>query len=461
MGDGTWEGCVFTLTLRDGTPFRALESQAKCKGGKSIPIGISTSAINDAHGECIGAVGIFRALTEIKQLQRQLFQSEKMAGIGMLAGGVAHEFNNLIGGMMGYAQLAKSTRDISDIEKCIEVVLNSSQRAKEITKNLLSFSRRTEPKQEEAYLSEIIEMALSLIQRDLEKENIRIVRGYESSLRITTDIGQVQQVILNMAINAKHAMQNGGQLTVSYRKMKEYAEIEIKDTGVGIKKEDLTKIFEPFFTTKGSLGGSQTPGTGLGLSVSYGIIRSLEGEISVESEIGKGTSFTVKLPLKGVERLMEPGIIGHHGEKAPQEASMRSVSLTGTVMVVDDEEYIRDVVKKCLSELGITVLTAENGEEGIQRIKNVPCDLLIIDALMPGLNGIETLRKIREMNADIPAVIMTGIIGDGLDQLREESQGLGVRDFLQKPFDMLEVKNLVKGMLEQFNSGEEKYAAYS
>jgi signal transduction histidine kinase len=239
-----------------------------------------------------------RLFDELRHKQVELIQSSKLAAVGTFAAGIAHEFNNLLGSMLGYAELGHSTRDVEEKDRSLDVVIHACRRGRSITRGLLTFARRQEHQRMLADVTDVVHETLTLVELDLRKSRISVVRKIEPVPLTYCDLGQLSQVVLNFVTNARDAMkQNGGTLTVGVRERQGQIELSVSDTGCGIPPELLDKIFEPFVTTKGALGGSQTPGTGLGLSVSYGIVKEHGGTITVESEVDRGTTMTVWLPI--------------------------------------------------------------------------------------------------------------------------------------------------------------------
>jgi CheY-like chemotaxis protein/two-component sensor histidine kinase len=358
-----------------------------------------------------------------------------MAGIGTLASGIAHEFNNLIGGMMGYAQLASATGEKEDFHKAIEVVFSSSKRAKEIITNLLTFSRRTAHETEVISLEILIRQVLTLVERDLQKSNIEIASSIDSDIKIKTDVGQVQQVLMNLVINAQHAMPNGGRLSISTALIGKEIHIRVADNGIGIPEENLSRIFEPFFTTKGSIGTGKEEGTGLGLSLSYGLIQDLGGEIRVESEVKIGSTFTVVLPYRqdeaGENICCDEGAL-----KAKQkDCSEGSEHFQLNILVVDDDRTTLELIDQVLSREGHKVVTAPTGFMAIEKARGASYDLMFVDAVMPGIDGIETLSSLREMLPEAMAVMITGSLGEELENLNERLEPLNAH-VLRKPFEI-------------------------
>jgi C4-dicarboxylate-specific signal transduction histidine kinase len=231
--------------------------------------------------------------------QGQLIQAEKMAGLGLLAGGVAHEFNNILGGVIGYCDLALQDGSQAYMKKTVELTHKMLQRAVAITKRLRDFARRQRSEREPCAIARPLDETLDLVKPALEKEGIALVRNFDELPEFPFDVGQLQQVFLNLVINARQAMEGRSDAALSVRLTRDgdFAVIRFRDTGCGIPAANLAKVFDPFFTTKGSFGGGSQQGTGLGLSVSLGIIQSHGGSLTVESDVGLGTTFTIRLPM--------------------------------------------------------------------------------------------------------------------------------------------------------------------
>jgi two-component system NtrC family sensor kinase len=241
-------------------------------------------------------------MKDLERSQQELIESSKLAAVGTLAAGVAHEFNNLLAAISGHTELGLVSDDMEEIKNALQVVVDSVDRAKRITSNLLTFARRREPRMEMSDVAEAVESPLQLLERDLEKSNIQLLRKFSKIPPVVCDAGQISQVCLNLLTNARDAMlPEGGTLTVELKADDDNMLLSFTDTGSGIPDHILDKLFEPFVTTKGPLGGGEMAGTGLGLSVSYGIVKNHGGTIEVETEEGKGSTFTVRLPIKGAE----------------------------------------------------------------------------------------------------------------------------------------------------------------
>jgi len=239
-----------------------------------------------------------RLFSELRQKQAELIQSSKLAAVGTFAAGIGHEFNNLLGGMLGYAELGRSASDSAEKDQALDVIRQACQRGRSITRGLLTFARRSEHRRDIHHLTPSFVQLEGTYDEFLRKLNITLERVIEPTPAILCDSGQIAQVLLNLITNARDAIgQNGGTITVSLRQCGAYVELGVSDTGEGIPEHVRDRIFEPFVTTKGALGASNTPGTGLGLSVSYGIVKDHGGDIRFETEIGVGTTMIVRLPI--------------------------------------------------------------------------------------------------------------------------------------------------------------------
>ena len=297
--------------MKSGKPKLNIEERMQTASGERRWVRTDKVPYRNENGDITGVIAFFSDITERKkaeeereQLQAQLIQSEKMAGIGTLSSGIAHEFNNLLQIMSGHVQFAEKTKKAEDIKEAFDIVLSTTDRASKIIQDLLTFSRTEETKRELCSIKEPLESVLSLTEDQLKKNNIVVVKKYGRTSNLKVNKGEIKQVFLNMVTNARDAMlPRGGRLKIGIRQEKGQVKVSFHDTGKGIRKEDLGRVFEPFYTTKGAVGGSEAiAGTGLGLSVSYGIVKRHGGVIEVESKVGKGTTFTIKLPIKGAKK---------------------------------------------------------------------------------------------------------------------------------------------------------------
>ncbi len=279
----------FQALLEQGEPFDLKEFSYRNMQDANVIVNIKGIPLFNEAGQADGAIIISEDITEAKKLQTQIIQQDKMATVGLLAAGVAHEFNNIVAGMMGFAQLMQMGKKSPD--RLADVVVEQCSRAREIIERLLNFSRRKDIPREPVNLEVLLEDVFQLVERELMKNNIRVEKKFERVPKVVAHAGEMQQVFLNLVLNAVHAIGRDGTITVTLRREEQWVKIIFKDTGAGMPKEILSRVFEPFFTTKAQKG------TGLGLSVSYTIIKSYNGEISVESELNKGATFTIQLPV--------------------------------------------------------------------------------------------------------------------------------------------------------------------
>ncbi|GIW46482.1 MAG: hypothetical protein KatS3mg078_0359 [Deltaproteobacteria bacterium] len=404
-------------------------------GDKFLEVNLSPLVDFESH-EIFGVVAVVEDITDKKKLEAQLIQSAKMSAVGQLAAGIAHEFSNILSAILGYTGLAMSRNDLEQIKKDLKVVEKASNRAVDILKKLLSFSRRGEENFQLALIDEVIEDALALVEHTFEKEGIRIVRHYGRIPPIRMNPGEIQQVILNLAINSKHAMPEGGVIAINVELEGDYVKIDFSDTGVGIPKENLPRIFEPFFTTKGNSGEK---GVGLGLSMVYAIVERHDGKISVSSEVGKGTTFTIMLP--NIQRLSDT-----ERESSGRSLLGKRVQTTrkGNILVVDSEQVICEVIREFLSQAGHNVLIASTNESAIELIKNNHFDIVFLNLGRPERDWLEVIREIKNISPDSAVVILSGRSEDGIvDRVMSE----GIFSFINKPFTLPQIQDTVARIL--------------
>lgn len=281
-----------------------------------------------------------------------------------------------------------------------------------------------------------MESVLSLTEKMLEKHKIKVVRKFSKIPAVELSRGEMEQMFLNMVTNARDAMlANGGRLEISTKCVRENVEICFTDTRVGIEEHNLARIFEPFYTTKGVTGKSEILGIGLGLSVSYGIVKRHGGTIEVESKLGRGTTFTVKLPIRG--RREKKGVRRKKGKS--QKAKPNPLN----VLVVDDEKYICKMVEKWLSLEGHTVKSALTGNKALALVEKEYFHVVFLDIVMPGISGAEALERIKALSPQTRVVMMTGRLLD--KDLRDTLKAKGASDFIQKPFSMEDLIRTLEG----------------
>jgi two-component system cell cycle sensor histidine kinase/response regulator CckA len=388
--------------------------------------------------------------SEETRLRRQVAQAMKMQAVGQLAGGVAHDFNNILTAIIGHCDLMAMRHMPGDSDyDDIQQIKHNSNRAAALTRQLLAFSRQQTLRPQILQLPDVISEISSLLKRLLgETVTLNVSHGRNLGT-VRADPGQLEQVIVNLAVNARDAMADGGTLTIQTYAMSivdvrrlnieimpmiEYTALKISDTGCGIPPEVITKIFEPFFTTK-EVG----KGTGLGLSTVYGIVKQTEGFIFAESEIGKGTSFVIYLPVHEAT---------DHAPVAVRIAKEVSTELwgTGTILLVEDEAMVRAVAERALTRQGYTVLTATNGDEGLEILEgDTQVDLVISDVVMPAMDGPTMARLARKVRPDLPIIFMSGYAEE---QLRR-SIDIDRIGFLPKPFSVQQICSAAKDVLAE------------
>ena len=414
------------------------------KDGRLINMDMTLSPIKDSEGGIIGISIIARDITYEKRLKAKLLQAQKMESIGTLAGGIAHDFNNLLMGIQGYASLMLLDTDPShphyDMLKKIE---KQVQGGANLTKQLLGFARGGRYKPRPTNLNEIIDRSSRMFGQT--RKEIIIHRKFEKELWVVeVDQGQIEQVLLNLYVNAWHAMPGGGNLYVetsnvtlneSYVKPYDvehgnYVKMSITDSGVGMDKETQQRIFDPFFTTK-----EMGRGTGLGLASVYGIVKNHKGIITVYSEKGRGATFNIYLPVS--EKTAAPPTM------LVNDDVMKG---TETILVVDDEAPVLDATGAMLEHLGYTVLMAEGGEAGWKMYQDNKdrVGLVILDMVMPGMGGSEVFDRMKALNPDVKVILSSGY---SLNVEASEIIGRGANGFIQKPFSVIDLSHKIRKVI--------------
>ncbi len=383
-------------------------------------------------------------ITVRKRLEEQLRQAQKMEAIGTLAGGIAHDFNNLLTSILGFASVVRLELPADSLLRHdVETIIHSAKRASELTRQLLTFARRSQVEVYPLNLNDVVREVIRLLERTIDKA-IVIEPHLSSDLSIVKgNAGQLHQMLLNLCLNARDAMPEGGRLiietqNVTLSKEKARAELALKadryillsvtDTGIGMNTEIQQRLFEPFFTTK-------EQGRGLGLAMVYGIVHGHGGAIHVYSEPGQGSTFKVYLPV--ASRPAE--------DTTPQEAEITKG--TETVLVVEDEESVRALLQRILEDGGYTVLLAADGVEATELYaeRSAEIDLVVLDIIMPRMGGRETFQRLREINPEIKVLLSSGYSENGQ---AHDILATGARGFLQKPYDLHRVLRKVREVLD-------------
>jgi PAS domain S-box-containing protein len=454
--DPTYRHHVISTWIDDLEGFKSGEKRPRtftvtCKGGTEkiinfIPVQLETRENLIA---CEDITELKRAEEEKAVLQEQLRQSQKVEAIGRLAGGIAHDFNNLLTVIKGYSQLSSfELKEGDPLSVNIDEIQNAAERAASLTRQLLAFSRRQ--------VMEMKVLDLNTLLRDLEKmlrrvigEDIEMVIQLAEDLgRVRADVGQIEQVIMNLAVNAKDAMPSGGKLTIetanveldeSYARSHvdvrhgHYVMFSVSDTGVGMTPEVRERIFEPFFTTK-----ERGKGTGLGLSTTYGIVKQSEGHIWVYSVQGKGTTFKIYLP-----RVNEPL------EEIRKEVLKKELPRGNeTILIVEDEEEVRKLAGKILEKQGYRILETFNGDDALVACekRKSPIHLMLADIIMPGMSGSELAKLLIPLYPEIKILYMSGYTDNAIVRHGVLEKGV---NYIQKPFTMEGLARKVREVLDK------------
>ncbi|MBP7652140.1 response regulator [Candidatus Dependentiae bacterium] len=385
---------------------------------------------------------IFVDISEQKKLEQQLIYSEKLSAVGQLAAGIAHEFNNILAINNCNAKLLSML--CSEIEgskknellECVNTIIDSGKCGAEIVQNMMTIAKPQPPKKSLSLISDIIDNALKLQKQQLEIENIKIIKNYQLKLKDYYDVSQMQQVFLNLIINARHAMKNKGcgEIMISIEEMENDKIIYFRDNGRGMSRDIQKKIFTPFFTTKGAFANNDLgiSGSGLGLSVSYQIIKNHNGTIRVESEEGKGTTFIIAMPID--KKIMNNA----EDNKIQKNAEIGDVGKKLRILFVDDEPLFLKTVEKLFHKIGYeNIYIAYSGKEAFEIIKKNELDLVFLDLLLPDMKGEKIYDEIRKLKKDIPIIFMSGQVELNGGILQKEKQAFA---YIQKPFDIDKVK---------------------
>jgi PAS domain S-box-containing protein len=407
---------------------------------------VSGAPYFDDRGKFKGAIGTYADISELKKLEEQLQHSQKMEAIGTLAGGIAHDFNNILSGVLGYASMIKKyVEPGSQLAHYGEMIEKSAERGALLAGQLLAFSRKDKHFVKDVDVHQLMDEVTEILERTLDRKIEVSCRKDAADYIIQGDPGQIQQVLMNLCINAKDAMLHGGRLMLSTRTVfldeffcrndeglvpGPFLQISIEDSGEGMTEQTKRRLFEPFFTTK-----EEGKGTGLGLSMVYGTVKSHGGVVKVYSEVGQGSVFVVYLPLKK-ENCQDVVVCSQPG----------TTRGSGTILVVDDEEIIRRLLDEMLQEMGFKVLTAENGLEALEiyRKFNSEIQVVLIDMIMPKLDGKETFLEMKKINPDVRAIISTGFTKDIAVQ---ETLDQGIVGFIQKPYRFEELSDAISKAL--------------
>jgi signal transduction histidine kinase len=383
---------------------------------------------------------IEQTLETLKGTQAQLIQSEKLSAVGEFVAGVAHELNNPLAAVIGFAEILKNTDGDTKNRRYLDMIFKSAQRCQKIVQSLLSFARRHQPERKPVSVNKLIETVLEIVSYPLRTSNIKLVTQLDPHLPVVlADEHQIQQVVLNIINNARQAIeihQPHGQIKITTTICEPNVCITIQDNGPGIAKENLRRIFDPFFTTK-EVG----KGTGLGLSLCYGLIKEHGGNITPISRPGEGAMFIIELPIvHDFASAVEPLVSAEANRSNPQE------DIGKKVLVIDDEEAILEMVSESLSSYGYQVDTVIDGETSLRQLKQNHYDVIFCDWKLPGLNGRQIYERLRATNPELckRVVFITGdVINDQMRKFLEDEK----RSCLTKPFALAELRSAIKTIL--------------
>ena len=440
--------------VKRGEGVEHYESVRVKKDGKQIRIALTISPVRDSAGRIIGASAIGRNITDTKQMEEMFRQSQKMEAVGRLAGGVAHDFNNMLSVIIGYSEilLERTNTDVQMRQQC-EEIKRAGERAASLTRQLLAFSRQQvlEPRilNLNTSVAEIEKMLRRLIGEDVElRTSLHSALG-----SVKADPGQIEQIIMNLAVNARDAMPQGGKLVIETANELldedyafhhptcapgRYVSLTVTDDGAGMSPETKARIFEPFFTTK-ELG----KGTGLGLATVYGVVKQSGGFVWVYSELGQGSVFKIYLPrIDTPEQRIQPL------EPAPE-----FIRATETVLLVEDEPSVRKLTRNLLEQGGYTVLEADNGEHAVDiaRKHSGPIHLLLTDVVMPGMTGPILVEKIASVHPEAIPLYVSGYSGSFGTQTGLVPEGAAL---LQKPFTRAALLKKLRSLLDADQKSE-------
>jgi len=425
--NGFWQGEIAHLR-KDGTQVKLLSSAI---------------LLRDDQGRATGSVVISRDITESKvieerqkQMQQELIANSRLATIGQMAAGIAHEINNPLTGVIGYSELLMKENLPEDIKDDIKMIAEGGQRVADIVRRMLTFARQTKPMREIVSINEIIETTLEMRASAMKTSNINVTTRLDPELpKIMADGGQLHQVILNIVLNAESAMKNAhskGKLHVKTEEAKDDIRVAFTDDGPGIAPEDLEKIFDPFYTTS-EVG----QGTGLGLSICHGIIADHNGRISAESKQGKGATIIVELPIIIQAEQLKPD--------EPEIKELANVS-PSKVLIVDDEPIVQRYLSDALVGTGHQVEIIDNGNEAIEKLKHEECDVILLDIKLPGKDGIEIYQYLQNNYKQL-AMKVIFITGDVMGQETQSFLSKTKAQYITKPIDLNKLSNIINEKL--------------
>ena len=456
LPESAWQRGAFSLGEATNLPQPVSSAHGRALEGESVEFESNCESrvywnrvepLRDLAGTVTGCLGLALDITEKRSLERQLLQAQKFEAIGQLAGGIAHDFNNVLAAILGMAELGQfEAPEGTRIRERLDKICHHAGRAVALTRQLLAFSRRQQLERRDINLNHSVSEVISLLAESLGRDVEVKAETAPDLPSIHVDPAQIEQVLMNLCINARDAMPQGGRLTIATRSAHckdevgrghlgipagDYVCLSVSDTGTGMDAETLGRIFEPFFTTK-----PPGHGTGLGLATVYGVVKQHGGHIEVHSKVGEGTTFQIYFPTSSPAE--------------PQAASPSSAEKirggTETILLAEDHPGLRELVCESLAALGYTVLPASDGQEAVElfRQKIGTVDLLVLDVVMPRLRGPDAYQRIRALDSSIPVLFCTGYNPDSA-----QVETLSGHPVLQKPYPARELARTVRKLLDQ------------
>jgi PAS domain S-box-containing protein len=435
---------IQTHLLETGSWTGEVEQQRR--DGSTFPALVSLFTVTDESGDVDSAVAAVRDITEEQRMEEQLRQQERLAAVGQLAGGIAHDFNNILAAIMLYAEMPLSQPTISPVTRnALDTILEESHRAADLIQQILDFSRSAMMDTQALDLVDLVEETASLLRRTIPENITLTVESPSDGCTIQADPTRIHQALMNLALNAKDAMPEGGKLRLAVESVHvteeaeapmrgmavgAWARLTVSDTGTGMTREVEEHLFEPFFTTK-----EQGKGTGLGLAQVYGIVKQHEGFIDVDTTWHEGTTFTIYLPA-------EAAAAGEQKDHVAETQEGRGE----TILVVEDAEGLRGAIRAGLTSVGYRVLTAADGREALDLVAEQDVDLVLTDVVMPRMGGEALLRRLRR---DYPALKLVAMTGHVMDKDLRELHASGFSAALPKPFSIEELTHVVRSVLDR------------
>lgn len=429
----------------EGRGLKDIEEQMVRKDGEAIYVTLNSTLVFDDTGRTVNARIVARDISERKKMETAILHAQKIDSLGSLAGGIAHDFNNILASILGSASIMR--RKITEkgkLYKYVEIIVSASRRGSALTRQLLTFARKTETEIKPVDVNAIIKETIHLFERSVTKE-IRVVTNLTSQrTSVRGDDGQIQQALLNLFLNGRDAMPNGGTLTIATsitqadaHSVRQFASVKpgafiavsVSDTGVGIATDVRDRVFEPFFTTKDN-------GTGLGLSVLYGVVQNHGGFINLESEVGQGTTFTIYFPRGATA-----------AQASARTRRQRLPRGRENILVIDDEISVCEIARDMLSDLGYFVTFVHDGKSGLDfyTTRQAAIDLVLLDVNMPHMGGRQAFEGLKAINPATRVILLTGYGKDSIEaaSLLAEADG-----FLQKPFQVEDLATKVRTVLD-------------